>query len=729
MHRFYAGVLAGCLLSLFLPQLPAFFTIIFAVLLIQFAYTQNWFLLGICCYLLSWHWQLLDYSKAQQLLLQQAVGYQTVKVLSVQSSGESTRLVAALLDPEFSGYQIAFSWQQAPTVQVSEHWQLPLRLKPPHGHLNPGAPHPELQALLNKQLAQGYVSRTEPAIKIGASQSHRARLLHQLEQEYGDYKTSALMRALVSGERDFSAELWQGLRHSGLGHLLVISGLHISLVYGWSLLLLGQLFRFCGLRQAIVLSMLAALLPAIAYAWLAGFAIPTLRAALALLLVMLGRLLLCPANPLAYWGLIVSILLLVEPFWVLSYSFWLSVLAVAIILLVIARLGAPKIDIRQRFSYFLHFNVLLSSLMLFLTLAFFSGFSIFSIFSNLVFVPWCTLVAIPVLLFSLCYFLAGFPLSMWLWQLSDFLLWPLHYWLELSARLDIWWSLPELGMSAALLLTLLLSVLLLLRVTRLIWGLALLTATIALLPASGFAPSLTLFDLGQRTVLLIRQPGFKLLYLDLPAEQAEAVLQYQVLPYLTYQRIAALDAIVIPGWQRELQPALTLLLQRYPTASVYSAQASTDFTHSCSVLAAAEPARVTHWQLPHADPCVLSVDLNGWQLLLPGKLSVSAERELLSRYPEIRADLYLLADYGRDSANSLAFLQQLAPVTLLLAATSNSPYPYPVKVVRPRLTLLNLPLYHSGETGAVQIRVTDSELRMSTERQRRWPRWIEKPTQ
>mgnify|MGYP006163572549 CR=1 FL=1 len=169
--------------------------------------------------------------------------------------------------------------------------------------------------------------------------------------------------------------------------------------------------------------------------------------------------------------------------------------------------------------------------------------------------------------------------------------------------------------------------------------------------------------------------------------------------------------------------------QAYPQLRLYTAAAATEEYSSCEQLAVAYSTVVRHWRLPQQDPCVLTIRLNGWQLLLPGKLSVQGERQLLLTYPELTADWYLLADYGRATANSLAFLQQLAPVQLLLAANSAGAHPYPVQAVRPRLGLLNLPLHHSGEQGAVSIEFQPQYFRLHTERQRRWPRWTEKPTQ
>ena len=108
--------------------------------------------------------------------------------------------------------------------------------------------------------------------------------------------------------------------------MVAISGQHIALVavLGWWL---GRLF---GLRGAIVVALLFAAI----YSWLAGFAVATERALIMVLVWSLLRW--CkrdwPAYRVWLWAFVV--LCLWDPFALYSAGFWLSFLAVAILLLV-----------------------------------------------------------------------------------------------------------------------------------------------------------------------------------------------------------------------------------------------------------------------------------------------------------------------------------------------------------------------------------------------------------
>lgn len=740
MQKFCTGVLAGCLLSLFLPLLPAFFKIIFLSAFLL-SLIGRWYLLaGSLALLCCWHWQLHAYHQAQSSVLsftpqhslhfaqnpsQNTMAVQVVN-WQVQDTG-NLNVTVVILQGAAKGYKLRLRWRNAPVIATGQQWRLPLQLRSVSGYSNPGSRQQEIQALLQSIIAEGYVRPQQPVILLKTVPSRRQHIITQLTAWTAELQTAPLLLALTVGERPFSATLWLGILHSGLGHILTISGLHISLVFGWGYLLSGLLLKRCQGAKRTAWQLLIALLAALCYAWLAGFAIPTLRAAAALLLVIGSRVLLRPLSGRYAWQLLVALLLLLNPFWVLSYSFWLSVLAVAVIIFLVWWL--PPVAQRgwAKFGYFIIFQLILTAMMSLIGLGFFAGVSALAILSNLIFVSWCSVIAIPVLLFTLCWSLLGLPYAHWLWQLSDWVFWPFWYWLEWCAGQDVWWSVPRLSIAASLLLA---ATLLLLLALRLPWRpaiLALATIGLALTLPRPTAPQLMLLDTGQSTVMLAWHNQLNWLYLDASAAQLEGVMQHRVLPQLRHQRLRQLDFVLIPHLEREMQPALQLLLQQYPNVRFYSATPLLPGSYPCQHLAIDYAAAgLQHWALASADPCVISADLAGWRLLLPGRLTLWQEQQLQQRYPELSSDVYLLADYGRPTANSLAWLQQLAPALLLLSANEHGAYRYPLAGVQQRLTLLGLPLYHSGKEGAVTLHFNQDTLQITAQKQQWRLRWLEK---
>ncbi|MCB2188484.1 MAG: DNA internalization-related competence protein ComEC/Rec2 [Deltaproteobacteria bacterium] len=149
-----------------------------------------------------------------------------------------------------------------------------------------------------------------------------------------------LLRALILGQRgQLPPTLKEAFADLGAAHLLAISGLHLGLVWGAAFLLcrlgLAAWPRLALALPAPKLAALLALIPAAAYAGLAGASLPTLRA-----LVMAGALAAAlllnrPYHAVGGLTLAALVILLLWPQSPASLSFQLSFTAVAAILLVV----------------------------------------------------------------------------------------------------------------------------------------------------------------------------------------------------------------------------------------------------------------------------------------------------------------------------------------------------------------------------------------------------------
>ncbi|MBF3347807.1 ComEC/Rec2 family competence protein, partial [Pseudomonas aeruginosa] len=154
----------------------------------------------------------------------------------------------------------------------------------------------------------------------------------------------AALAALVLGDGSgLSAAEWRMFQDTGTVHLMVISGSHISLLAGMLYGLVAALHRLgCWPRRLPWLPCACALglLGAWSYGLMAGFEVPVRRACLMVSLALVWRL------RFRHLGLLTPLLgtlvlvLLVEPLASLQAGFWLSFLAVALLLWLFAgRLG------------------------------------------------------------------------------------------------------------------------------------------------------------------------------------------------------------------------------------------------------------------------------------------------------------------------------------------------------------------------------------------------------
>src|SRR5574340_1176552 len=252
-------------------------------------------------------------------------------------------------------------------LRAGERWRLTLRLKQPHGAANPHGFDFEVWALERDIRAVGYVHNSEKLL-AGHPKGDNRRIdelapntlfrglgyrieiwREQVRDKFnatlGNEPYAGILSALAIGDQNsIPPQQWQVFTRTGVNHLMSISGLHITMLASLGFALTYWLWRrsvrlvlFLPVRKAAAL---AALLTAIGYALLSGFAVPAQRT-----VYMVG------AVAAALWlnrsfslGQIVSIALLgvliPDPWAVISAGFWLSFGAVALILYVTAhRIG------------------------------------------------------------------------------------------------------------------------------------------------------------------------------------------------------------------------------------------------------------------------------------------------------------------------------------------------------------------------------------------------------
>ncbi|HEX2812965.1 MAG TPA: ComEC/Rec2 family competence protein [Sphingopyxis sp.] len=122
----------------------------------------------------------------------------------------------------------------------------------------------------------------------------RARLsAHIHEQVAGS--PGGIAAALVTGDRGaISPEDDEAMRRAGLAHLLSISGLHVTAVIGFAMLVAMRLFalsrRLALAGYVLPIAAAAGALAGAGYTWLAGAEVPTLRSLIAALLVLVAFL-------------------------------------------------------------------------------------------------------------------------------------------------------------------------------------------------------------------------------------------------------------------------------------------------------------------------------------------------------------------------------------------------------------------------------------------------------
>jgi|TARA_R100000501_G_scaffold17911_1_gene34597 competence protein ComEC len=213
-------------------------------------------------------------------------------------------------------------------------------ISPPPGPSVPGGYHFARRAWFEGIGGTGYalgdvtvLSPAPPPTGFSAWLANfRATLNRQLQQGVGG-RAGGVAAALVTGDRGgIEPEVTEAMRDSGLAHLIAISGLHIAVVVGGTLWLVRRiltLWPWFALRfDARIVAAAFAALAGIAYTLIAGAGVPTVRACIAVLLVLIGLAAGREAISLRLVAVGATLILIWRPDYLLSPSFQLSFAAV-----------------------------------------------------------------------------------------------------------------------------------------------------------------------------------------------------------------------------------------------------------------------------------------------------------------------------------------------------------------------------------------------------------------
>lgn len=148
------------------------------------------------------------------------------------------------------------------------------------------------------------------------------RVFSEIVTKYLPGRNGAIARAITIGDKsELDEKVADYFKFCGTSHLLVISGLHLSLV---SIFIVNFLNKFSKLRKYASYIGIACLL---IYSAITGFSVSVIRAGAMVAAVLVARMFNRDADNINSIGLAVSFILLINPFAPFSVALWLSVLS------------------------------------------------------------------------------------------------------------------------------------------------------------------------------------------------------------------------------------------------------------------------------------------------------------------------------------------------------------------------------------------------------------------
>ena len=637
-------------------------------------------------------------------------------------------------------------------LRAGQRWRFTLRLRQPHGTLNPHGYDHELALFEQGVRATGYVRDVPAPQLIGQGAGYpverlRQRVRDAIDARVSDVRAAGVLAALAIGDQGaIERDDWGLFRDTGIAHLMSISGLHVTMFAWLAGLAITAAWRHSA-RASLWLPAPTAgrwggLAAAALYTLFSGGGVPSQRTVwmLAAVTVLASLGVRWP------WGLVLLlaavVVTAVDPWALLQPGFWLSFAAVG--LLMASGPADPRGDatspassgLASRIGHRLG-SVALGGLrtqaiatlgLTPLTLVFFQQVSLVGFVTNLIAIPLVTLVITPLALLGV--------LLAPLWTLGA---WVVQQGVAGLAWLASWpaavWSVP-VAPAWAQLAGLLAALVVMLPLPWRVRALAL-PLLPALLwpqpprPEPGSFEMLAL-DVGQGSAVLIRTREHLLVYdagpqysrdadagrrvlLPLLRARGERVIDTLVLSHRDTDHVGGarslLDALPVTTLLSSLEPGHALRADRphppRPPPAHTRCEAGQGWTWDGVRFEVLHPLAADYERSlkTNAMSCVLRVSTAQASVLLTGDIEREQEQALLRTLDAgaaLRSDVLLVPHHGSKTSSSDAFLAAVAPDDAVFQAGYRNRFGHPAPEVLARYRGRGIVRWTSPVCGAWQ---------------------------
>ena len=647
-------------------------------------------------------------------------------------------------------------------VKAGERWSFVVRLKRPHGLANPHGYDVEARLFESGIRATGYVKTGErldafvPGFATGIALLRsmiRDRFDTVLPQE--GYPDAGILTALAIGDQKaIPGSLWQVFAKTGTTHLMSISGLHVTLFSGLVALLVASIWRRMPKLVARIpaqkMGVFCGWFAAAFYTLIAGAGIPALRTLFMLtvgaIAVLTGR----HVSPFKILLLALVVVLLLDPWAGMSPGFWLSFVAVGLLLWAALSEHVSSNEQRswrQRLSlWFKGFGrtqwaVTIGTLPF--LLLFFSQFSLISPITNAVAIPWVSGVVTPITILALVVPWDG------LLYLADALMSPLLTFLNWSAALPLaiwhapvpsplvfvlallgalWWLMPA-GLPGRWLAIFLCLPLVLPKIETIPLGEA----------------RVEVLDVGQGLAVVVRTHRHVLLYDTGPYYSSEADAGVRVIvPYLRAIGVDRLDGMVVTHRDTDHSGGAQSVLESMPVGWVADAPDTQfadavpgvrskacragngwnwdgvrfDFMHPSS------PSAVKD-QASNHQSCVLQVSIGDKRMLLTSDIELADEQQIVSNgLPN--SQILLVPHHGSGTSSGTDLLDAVRPEIAIIPVGYRNRYRHPKPSVMASYETRKIKVYRTDTDGMVQVDLPS--MKVSAYRHIRQRYWMDRPS-
>jgi competence protein ComEC len=621
-----------------------------------------------------------------------------------------------------------------PELHGGERWQLTVRLKRPHGTVNPHGFDVEAWLLENELRATGHVRDSERNLRLDAfagrpadyvirlRESIRTRILGALE---GESYAGVIAALAIGDERAIPAEQWRMFNRTGIGHLISISGLHVTF---FATLVAAMVFWLWRRSHAFTLALparkaaaIAGVAAAFAYVLLAGFQVPAQRTLYMLTVAAVGLWLARPGSASLVWLWALAVVLAWDPWAMLAPGFWLSFGAVGLLLYIgVGRVGpGSSLSAAARAQWAITLGLVPLMLMLF------QQVSLISPLANAVAIPVVTFIVVPLTLASVVLpwdllIVAAHQVFAWLAVLLEYLsalpaaVWQQHappLWAVLAGALGVLWLLAPRGLPG--------------RALGFAWLLPLFLIVPLAPPPGTFR--VTVLDVGQGLAVLVQTHAHALLYDTGPRYNEAADAGDRIIaPMLRATGIARLDALIVSHQDSDHSGGALSLLHTVPVNWLASSLPADNAIVRERIDRGEQTLRCgagQHWrwddveftllhpvEANYVNPklkandlsCVLRVGNAAGSALLTGDIEARTEADLIRRdAAALRANLLIVPHHGSRTSSTPAFISAVAPEVAVFTPGYRNRFGHPRPEIVARYVDVGVRTYRTDYDGAL----------------------------
>ena len=671
--------------------------------------------------------------------------------------------VEKILTPNvFIPHHISLSWyfnkesdvvRNSP-VHAGERWRCSVRLKRPHGNANPHGFDFEAWLLEQNIRATGYVRDKSEHERIASGIFSVSYAIEQLRETIRSRMQSVLQHqrfgpvlvALAIGDQSAIAQSdWDLFWQTGIGHLISISGLHVTMVAG---LIFAVAYFFWQRSTRLTLwwparkaATIAGLVAALSYSVLAGLSIPTQRTLLMVAVFAIASLRDRIAGPSQVLSTALFIVLLFDPWAVNAAGFWLSFAAVALIFFVTTgRSKTAAVNLRetiaQRFANAARIQWAVTLGLVPLLIGMFQQVSIISPLANAIAIPLISFIVVPLTLLGLipgCEALlqgAHHVLAFGMHGLEGARDVPFGQWVGAAPQP---WAIV-IGLAGACWL-------LLPRGFPARW-----LGAVGLLPLFAIsAPKpngddfwLTTLDVGQGLAVVVQTANHTLLYDTGPRFTSEADSGNRVVvPYLRALGVQRLDGMMVShadsdhsGGALSVMHGMAIdwiaasLLPQHPIAlgakRFVPCSAGQSWQWDGVRFDVLNPGPWINVAQTNENnrSCVLKISTRAGSILLPADIERESEWELAQNHDhDLNATVMLAPHHGSKTSSSIEFLRAVHPQIVMVSSGYRNRFGHPKDEILERYAALGATVFRSDRDGAVTFRVGDNGVRAEAYRQ------------